>query len=277
MYRYILTILAIALSLTYSHARLGVVVAHYGSSNDATRTLTINRITQEIRDAAGPDIPVAEAYISPAVRKAMTKRGLEALSPVDAMLSLRSAGFDSLIVQPTLIIDGAEMAGLTHDVESLRPFFSQIDLGRPLCFTPDDFEKVVDILAADDIADAEAVIFVGHGNSLPSTATYAQLDYMLADRGLIGRHVSTIEGYPDAESTARQLARESPGIRCVRLVPLLLVCGNHTLNDIAGHYANTLRAAGYEPQILMRGLAELPQIRALYVARVMAMLGQLPR
>lgn len=274
MRKIILLAAALLLGPGVMQARRGVIVAHYGSSNDETRELTINKITREISDVVGEAIPVSEAYISPAVRKNLARRGIAALSPVDAMLAMRAEGVDSLIVQPSLIIDGGEMAEVEKAVESVRPFFEEIILGRPLCYTPADFEQVVDILAAEDPAGADAIVFVGHGNERPSTATYTQLDYMLADRGLPGRHVSTIEGYPTAETTARQLRRDSERIKRVRLVPFLLVCGNHTREDIAGEYSDRLRASGYEPQLLMRGLAELPDIRRIYTDRVLSLLRQ---
>lgn len=271
----ILTSLIFSLAATSAaFADRGIVVAHYGSSNDETRALTIDRITAEIAVEAGPDIPVVTAYISPAVRRAMNRKGHEALSPVDAMLRLRAAGVDSVIVQPSLIIDGGEMELLTADVESLRPFFSDIQLGRPLCYSPADFGQVADILSQEDTSGADAVIFVGHGNELPSTATYTQLDYMLADRCMAGRHVSTIEGYPTAATTARQLKREGLKTGKVRLVPFLLVCGNHTREDIAVDFAGKLREEGFEPEVVMRGLAELPSIRAIYTERVKRMLGR---
>ncbi|MDE7335547.1 MAG: sirohydrochlorin cobaltochelatase [Muribaculaceae bacterium] len=264
--------LAALIGTAAGHARKGIVVAHYGSSNDETRALTINKITTEIREAAGNDIPVCEAYISPVVRKNMTKRGIESLSPVDAMLAMRARGVDTIVVQPSLIIDGGEMEELRRDVESVSPFFGSVVLGHPLCYSPADFEQVVNILSAEEPDGADAIIFVGHGNELPSTATYTQLDYMLADRGLTDRHVSTIEGYPTAETTVRQLRRSPQKIKTVKLVPFLLVCGNHTLTDIAGEYSDRMRAAGYEPRLLKRGLAELPAIRQIYTDRAIRLL-----
>lgn len=265
----ILIIIGVILSCVLSaNARKGVVVAHYGSSNDETRAQTIDKITSEIRDAAGPGIPVCEAYISPVVRKNLSRRGINSQSPEEAFLSLRISGVDTLIVQPSLIIDGGEMEEVRKAVESVRPFFSHIELGRPLCYYPDDFREVVRILAKEDPEGADAVIFVGHGNELPSTATYSQLDYMLSDDGELNYHVSTIEGYPTAETTARQLKRSSKKIRKVKLVPFLLVCGNHTREDIAGEYAEALRRYGYEPELLMRGLGEVDEIRNMYVDRV---------
>lgn len=259
------------LGLGAAQARKGVVVAHYGSSNDRTRALTIDKIAADVAEAVGPEVPVVEAYISPVVRGAMKRKGLTVLSPVDAMLALRAQGVDTLIVQPSLIIDGGEMAELSRDAGSVRKFFSEVRVGRPLCYSPADFEAVVDILEAEDVGDADAIVFVGHGNELPSTATYTQLDYMLADRGLVGWHVSTIEGYPTAETTMRQLRRDERitgrAIRKVKLVPLLLVCGNHTLEDISGEYAQRMREAGFDPEVLLRGLGELPQVRQIYARR----------
>lgn len=263
-------LIAIAFTVTFgSWARKGVVVAHYGSSNDETRALTIDRITADIRNAVGEHIPVKEAYISPVVRKNLTEKGLHAISPEEAMLALRIEGIDTLILQPSLIIDGGEMLEVTRAADKVRQFFADVKIGKPLCYSPQDFEQVVNILSAEPDDGADAVIFVGHGNSLPSTATYTQLDYMLADRGATTYHVSTIEGFPTAHTTARQLIRQSKRIKKLKLVPFLLVCGNHTINDIAGEYAETLQKLGFQTQVLKRGLAELPEIRQLYTQRVL--------
>lgn len=65
----ILTII-LTLSCIYgANAKKGIVVAHYGSSNDRTRALTIDKITAEITESVNPEVPVKEAYISPVVRK----------------------------------------------------------------------------------------------------------------------------------------------------------------------------------------------------------------
>lgn len=268
----ILTII-LTLSCIYgANAKKGIVVAHYGSSNDRTRMLTIDKITAEITESVNPEVPVKEAYISPVVRKNLAHKGINSLSPLEAFLAMRVDGVDTLIIQPSLIIDGGEMEEVKKTVETVRPFFKHIELGRPLCYSPDDFEKIISILLKEKSNGADAVIFVGHGNKLPSTATYTRLDYMLADHGKTNYHVSTIEGYPTAETTARQLQHSSKKIKTVKLVPFLLVCGNHTHKDIAGEYAETLSKYGFKTNLLMRGLAELPEIRNIYLEQVIEML-----
>lgn len=247
-------------------ARSAILVTHYGSSDDNTRSLTIDKITEDIT-AAFPDFEVRQAYISPVVRKNLAKKGIEVESPVEALLRLKVDGFDTVFVQSTTIIDGIEMEEVRKSVREVNPFFSFISVGEPLLYTPDDCDNLVDILAQFPCGANESVIYVGHGNFRPSTATYTQLDYMFRIKGHRAFHVSTIEGYPDVKAVACELADEK-NIRKVTLLPLLLVCGNHTKIDIAGEFADSLKELGYDTSVVMRGLAELPLVRQLYVDKV---------
>lgn len=255
-----------------SEARTAVLVTHYGSSDNDTRTKTIDLITADIRQAL-PETEVRQAFISPVVRRNLERRGIMTDSPVQALLRLASEGYDSVYVQSTTLIDGVEMAEVRDAVGAVRPFFKSIGCSTSLCYSPEDCEELVKILAAEPCAKDEAVIYCGHGNNLPSTATYAMLDYMMQSGGCPRHHVSTIEGFPTAQTTAVQL-KSQKGIRRLKLIPLLLVCGNHTKNDIAVDFAEAMTAAGYECQTVMRGLAENPAVRALYVARLLKLMGR---
>lgn len=267
MTRYLILALALLLGGQCMQARRAVLMAHYGSSDDATRAATIDLITADVK-AALPGIEVRQALISPVVRRNLAARGLHADSPDMALLRLATEGYDTVYIQPSTILDGEETAEVRRAADRTRPFFSCLEVGKPLCFSPDDCLRLVDLLLREPKAADEAVIFVGHGNNLPSTATYCQLDYMMASSGKPGYQVSTIEGYPTAHTTLARLATDKK-VRRVRLVPLLLVCGNHTRHDIAGDFADVIRAAGLDVRVQMRGLAELPAIRALYVDRVL--------
>lgn len=258
-----------------TYASKAVLVCHYGSSDSVTRSKTIDLITREIRDAM-PGYEVREAYISPVVRRSMEKQGVHKDSPTDALLKLRAEGYDTVYVQSTTLIDGVEMAEVRGACGSLSEFFSLIKCGESLCYTPDDCQALVNILASEPYGKDEAVVYVGHGNMLPATATYCQLDYMLMAGGYDNCHVSTIEGYPTAVSTVAEL-RKNKKIKNVRLVPLLLVCGNHTRNDISGDFADAIEAAGYETETVMRGLGEVAAVRALYVERLKRLVDESAR
>ena len=145
-------------------------------------------------------------------------------------------------------------------------------MGIPLLYSTADCRKVISILTDNQpTGKNEAIVYIGHGNQLPSTATYAMLDYMLKADGKNHIHVSTIEGYPDLTATTRQL-KESQA-RKVTLVPLLLVCGNHTKEDIAGVWKDALEKEGCTVSVLMRGLGELQSIRSIFLEHITDMLA----
>ncbi len=248
-------------------ARRAVLVAHYGSSDDDTRAKTINRISADIAEAL-PGYDVREAYISPVVRRNMERRGLKADSPLDALLKLRADGYDTVYVQPTTLLDGEETAAVKEACRQTEGYFALLKCGESLCYSPEDCEAVIAVLVQEPAERNEAVVYAGHGNMLPSTATYSQLDYMFAAGGYTGYHVSTIEGYPTAKTTVGQLRNMNKKVKKVKIVPLLLVCGNHTKVDIAGEFAGTLQEAGYQTEVVYRGLGEVAAIRQLYVERV---------
>ncbi len=275
MKRLVLIMMSVAAILSGghdAHAKKAVLVTHYGSSDPVTRAKTIDLITEDIV-AAMPGYEVRDAYISPVVRRKLAVEGVTKDSPQEALVKLCADGYDSVYVQSTTLIDGAEMAEVRAACRKVAFLFKQLKVGESLCYSPEDCQTVVDIMAAESHDRDEAVVFVGHGNMLSSTATYSQLDYMLAASHHADFHVSTIEGYPTAETTLAQLKGSGGRIRKVKLVPLLLVCGNHTKRDISGEFAEKLNDGGYQTRVEMRGFGELDAVRQLYVSRVRHLVG----
>jgi sirohydrochlorin cobaltochelatase len=264
---FLLTLLfANLFSLQAQNKTAALVITHYGSSDAETRTRTLDVITREAQ-AAFPHLEVREAYISPIVRKRMARQGVHKDSPLEALLKLRAEGFDTVYVQSTTLIEGGEMTSVRHDAASVSQFFRKIEVGNPLLYSTADCRKVISILTDNQpTGQNEAIVYIGHGNQLPSTATYAMLDYMLKADGKNHIHVSTIEGYPDLTATTHQLKESQT--RKVTLVPLLLVCGNHTKEDIAGTWKDALEKEGYTVSVLMRGLGELQPIRSIFLEHI---------
>lgn len=245
--------------------KLAILVAHYGSSVAETRQKTIDVLYEDIK-GANPDIEVREAYIADAVRSKLSRQGLHKDSPTEALLRLHLEGYRRVIVQPTLLLDGTEMAELRRQVVEVEPLFSEIIISTPLLYTLEDFGALLPVLATSAPESKGGIVFVGHGNPFASTGTYCMLEDMLHEAGHDRYFVSTIEGYPTARSTLLELQKSK--IKNVTLVPLLLVCGNHTLHDVNGEFRQALEEAGVGVDVLLRGLAEVPEVRGLYVDKV---------
>lgn len=265
-----LCLLGISIFSFAQEEKTALLITHYGSSDPDTRALTLDVITREVKDAF-PQFEVREAYISPIVRKKLAKEGVEKDSPIDALLKLRADGFQKIYIQSTTLIEGSEMTSIRKDADKVRPFFKEIKVGNPLLYSVEDCEKVISILTTEQPGKKEDVVYVGHGNQLPSTATYAMLDFMMKAHGLKNFHVSTIEGYPTVEATVMQLKETRPNT--VTLVPLLLVCGNHTKEDIAGTWKTELEKQGYQVNVRMQGLGENNAIRQIYIDHIKAIIN----
>lgn len=252
--------------------KAALLMVHFGTTHDDTRTLTIDAINTKAQ-AAFPELKFQEAYTSRIIIRRLKERGITKLTPLDAMLKLRSEGYTHLIVQSTNIIDGVEMESLRQDVESVLPFFKDIRVGTPLLYSVEDAEKVVSILGSRYNAPAQSkkvakehFVLVGHGTYTPSTAIYSQMDYMLKANGLPNFHVGTIEGYPTFETMLAQL--KATKAKQVTLVPFMFVAGEHAKNDIAGEWKEALEKEGYTVNTHLEGLGQIPEIQEIFISHI---------
>ena len=254
--------------------KAALLMVHFGTTHDDTRTQTIDAINAQARKAF-PDLEFREAYTSRIIIRRLKTRGVVKNTPLDALLQLRGEGYTHIIVQSTNIIDGVEMESLRRDVESVLPFFKEIRVGTPLLYSVEDAEKVTDILGQRLNASVqqsakkkgkEHFVLVGHGTYTPGTATYSQMDYMLKVAGFGNFHVGTIEGYPTFETMLAQL--KAAKAKSVTLVPFMFVAGDHAKNDIAGEWREMLEKEGYTVHVRMEGLGQIPEIQQIFVDHI---------
>lgn len=254
-----------------AEGKKAILLVHYGSTNDDTRVKTIDALNHRVA-AAFPDRHVAEAYASSVVVKRLAAKGVCKDYMQQALLKLAAAGYDEVILQPSLMLDGVISKDMQRMSKQMEPFFKKISIGAPLLYSIDDSRFLATLLAerhADKAAGKrDHVVFVGHGSPDPANAVYSQIDHMLRASGHDRFHVATIEGYPEmAELKARLKAA---GARKVTLVPMLFVAGDHANNDIAGEWAEELRREGYEVEAVVEGLGEIPAIHDRYIEHLRA-------
>ena len=95
---------------------------------------------------------------------------------------------------------------------------------------------------------------------------YGKLQEKLIEKGGRNVYVGTLESSPGVEEI-RKILQKEPEIRRVALVPLMVVAGDHAVNDIAGQdhsWESALEGAGYEVKAVLAGLGEYPAIQKLY-------------
>jgi len=259
-------------------SKRAILVTSFGTSYSDTRELTIEA-TEAAFVEAYPDYDVLRAFTAQIVIDILEERdGIEVDNIEEALERLKKEKYSEVIVQPTLVMNGAEYDDVVAAVAEYEEYFDKIVVGDALLSSHDDYEIVVEALKAQigDLADDEAVMFMGHGTHHFADAAYSAMDLRFKNEGLDNVYMATVEGYPLFEDVTPIL--ESKGINKVTLMPFMLVAGDHASNDMAGDEDDSwkiqLKKQGYAVETYMHGLGELKEIQDLFVAHAEAAMNE---
>ncbi len=224
-----------------------IILAASGTATTAADTY--HRIEARCRQAF-PRHPLHWAYSSRAIRKRIQAHTGEAPpTPASVLDRLYQSGCRRAVVQSLHLICGIEFH---HLVWAAARSPMDIHLGLPLLSTPEDFDTLLEWIAAvQPSATDEALVLVGHGTAHPAWMTYALLAQMIAARFGPRIVLGQVRGEPSPTAVAERLL--ASGCRRVALRPLMLVAGAHFMEDIAG-----ARADSWKTQLSRKGLAVDP-------------------
>ena len=245
-----------------------ILVVSFGTSYAETRKKTIeaceNKISEELKD-----YDFYRAYTSNMIIKKLKNRdGICIENPTEALDRLCREGYEEVIVQTLHIICGEEFNKLKEQIETYMPKFKKLILGRPLLTYIDDYKETVSAIETQipEMEEDEAVVFMGHGTFHESHSAYPAIEYMLRDHG-ISAYVGTVDGYPEIYHVIKKL--KETNIKTVNLMPLMLVAGEHAINDMAGNkedsWKSILENEGFNIKIHLRGLGENSKIQDKFV------------
>ena len=251
--------------------KTGILLVHYGTSNDKSRAQTIDKLNSRVAETF-PDCAVVEAYSAPSVIKTLAKRGIKKLYISQALDSLKALGCNRLVVQSTMLLDGVMTEMLRTEVGKVKNDFRAVSVVRPLLYSVDDCRTLIEMLTKSLLADKSVatqnsqVVLVGHGSDSPANAMYSQIDYLLKAEGKSSWHVGTIEGFPKIENVEQQLKNSKN--KNVILVPLLYIAGNHQKEDIDGVWKTQLQTKGYHVDVFGKGIGEMTEIQNMIIGKI---------
>lgn len=251
--------------------KTGILLVHYGTSNDKSRAQTIDKLNSRVAETF-PDCAVVEAYSAPSVIKTLAKRGIKKLYISQALDSLKALGCNKLVVQSTMLLDGVMTEMLRTEVGKVKNDFRAVSVVRPLLYSVDDCRTMIEMLTKSLLADKSVatkksqVVLVGHGSNSPANAMYSQIDYLLKAEGKSSWHVGTIEGFPKIENVEQQLKNSKN--KNVILVPLLYIAGNHQKEDIDGVWKTQLQTKGYHVDVFGKGIGEMTEIQNMIIGKI---------
>lgn len=141
-------------------------------------------------------------------------------------------------------------------------------MAPPLLGTPEGIQALSQVLETEYSAKTgEALVLVGHG-SCYANGVYRELERAFHRAGRCDVFVGTLR---DGSDVIQEVLKRS-GIRAVRLVPLMLTAGIHTMRDMAGDQSTSwksqLEQAEFEVYPVVRGLVELTSVRNLFLRKL---------
>lgn len=256
----------------------GLLSVSFGTSHEETRAKTIDAINEKLQ-AEFPDWPFYTAWSSQRlISKVKKERGEEHDTVEMALARMAADGIDDVIVSTMCLMQGAEMAKITKMVNAwLAAGNRAARITKPMLWSSDDRQTVARIIRDEfaDIPPEDAVMLMGHGTEVGSVVygpndVYGRVQAEFATLGCKRFFVATVEGRPSFDEMWPLI--EACGAPCVHLAPLMVVAGDHALNDMAGDdedsWASRIKARGLRAEPLLKGLGEYEGIQELVCEHV---------
>lgn len=244
-----------------------ILIASFGTTHLDTLEKTILPVEQTVQQAF-PDTPCFRAFTSKTVRRRLKANfGLEIDSVEEALSRLAADGYTHVDLLPTLLLPGEEYDALRKDVAQSAGNM-EVRVGLPLLWEDRDLSFMArTLIDSYPMPEDTVLLAMGHGTSHQADNLYHRLrQYMTA----LGMELCTVEGSIDFEAAVENMCALPQ--RKAHLIPLLLVAGDHSKNDMAGDepdsLKNRLAEKGFEVSFSLKGLGELPAIRRKYVDRL---------
>lgn len=248
-----------------------ILVASFGTTHLDTLQENIARTEADIA-AAFPGCALYRAFTSKIVRQRLKKdSGVHVDGVEEALARIAADGHAQAVIQPTLLIPGEEYDLLCASVKRAAGNL-RFSVGRPLLCNGSDLDSVTAILReAYPMDEASVLLAMGHGTSHSANSMYERLaEAFRAQKGAPMR-LCTVEGTPAFADAVREL--KTLPQRKVVLTPLMFVAGEHAKQDMDGERPGSLRSLlageGFQVSSILRGLGQLPSIRAQYVRRAL--------
>ena len=252
-----------------------LLVVSFGTSFNDSRRLTIGGIEAAL-EAAIPDYVVRRAFTAQIIIDHVERRdGIHIDNVEEALDRAVANGVKTLVVQPTHLMHGFEYDDVVEAIAGYADSFDQVIIAEPLLTSDEDFDRVADIMIdlTKDYDDGNtAIVYMGHGTEHEYNKIYAQMQGVLADKGAENYYVGTVEAEPSVDDVLEAI--KDKGYTRVVLRDMMVVCGDHANNDMAGDeedsWKSIFTAAGYEVECVMEGLGQVPEIQQIYVEHAQA-------
>ncbi|MDR3204031.1 MAG: sirohydrochlorin cobaltochelatase [Deltaproteobacteria bacterium] len=282
-----------------------IVLAAFGTTEVGALKSILN-IRDKVKSAF-PTYEVRLAFTSNIIRSIWHKRAkddefkkqnpnvpadiYEVKNALSVLADLQEDGARLILVQSLHITDGEEYKDLDNLVKALASYqtvkpilkpFPWIGVGEPGLGLndgdPKEIEKAVKALsqlAHKAKSSQAALVLMGHGNEHLTQQVFSRLEQALQKAYGPDIYVGTVEAAPGAPEILEKIKKSAKAPKKALLAPLMIVAGDHALNDMAGDepdsWASTLKNGGLEVETFLEGLGSNDSWVEIYVEHLKAL------
>ena len=259
-----------------------LLVISFGTTSAESRKLNIESVEEAISEVTGENWNICRCFTSQTIINIIVRKENIRIDNIsEALEKAASGGVKNLVVQPTHLMKGLEYDKLCNILADYAGSFTKVAVGDPLLTSDDDFTGVADALieASAVYEDGKtAIVFMGHGTEAAANGIYDKMQGILKSKGKADYYIGTVEAEPSLDDVIT--AVNAGSYRRVVLRPMMLVAGNHAVNDMAsvndpGSWYSRFTAAGYDTVCIREGLGRLPAIRDIYACHAKKAIGSL--
>ncbi len=225
-----------------------ILLVHHGTTNAEAYEKSIGVLNRRVAETF-PDVELRKGYTSPKVLAALRKWGVILPRYRDALTGLQAEGYENIIVRSTQV-----MVSLS---------------GKPFIRDHVDCRWLAELLAERVGREDAEMFLIGHGTDGEANEKYRWMDEECRALGFSHVHVVTLHSHPGLEETI-ELLRNRPvtAPNRVVLVPLLYIAGHHATKDIRDKWTERLGSLGYEVEVRMEGLGEIPEVQDRIISSI---------
>lgn len=253
-----------------------IIAVSFGTSYPETREKTIGACETRIQEAF-PEYDVFRAFTSQKVIQIVAKQeGIQVPNVQEILAEVAGKGVEEVYLQPLHLIAGTEYEKILDQARKFVPVFKKLEIGRPLLDSEEDFQTVAENLLQVYGKDSpkQRSLLMGHGSHHPQHKSYASLTSYLPKEMV---QIACVEGNEIDPLIALEAEYRTEGVERILLAPFMLVAGDHASHDLAGDgedsWVTFFKDKGYEVDIVLQGLGQIPEIQDLYVRHVKDLLG----
>ena len=248
-----------------------LLVVSFGTTSAESRKLNIESVEKSISEAAGENWNICRCFTSQTIINIIARKENIRIDNIsEALEKAVSGGVKNLVVQPTHLMKGLEYDKLCNILADRAGSFAKTAVGDPLLTSDDDFTRVADALTEASAAYEDgktAIVFMGHGTEAAANEIYDKMQGILKNKGKADYYIGTVEAEPSLDDVIA--AVNAGSYSRVVLRPMMLVAGNHAVNDMASvndpdSWYSRFTAEGYETVCIIEGMGQLPAVRDIY-------------